>query len=139
MDLLFQNGAVFHHRTSFRGGAPLNDLALSSDNPSDIIRSQISTILRSSNNRRSTVYKSTLIKMRFTASLATLLLSAIVVTSKGLSFFSNHQRVLDDSLAVPGESPLEYCQPNHEQDLLIIQHVNLTPNPPVAYVIFSDD
>jgi len=69
--------------------------------------------------------------MKFSTSFATLLLSTIV-TSEGLSFFGGNQRVFDDSLAVPGESPLEYCQPNHEKDILIIHHVNLKPNPPVA-------
>jgi hypothetical protein len=76
--------------------------------------------------------------MKITTSLATLLLSTIVA-SEGLSFFSGNQRVLDDSLAVPGESPLEYCQPNHEKDILIIHHVNLKPNPPAAYVLLAVD
>jgi hypothetical protein len=66
--------------------------------------------------------------MKFSTSLFTLLLSTIVA-SEGLSFFGGDQHVLDD-LAVPGESPLEYCQATHEDDILIIQHVNLTPNPP---------
>lgn len=67
--------------------------------------------------------------MKFSTSLFTLLLSTIVA-SEGLSFFGGDQHVLDDGLAVPGESPLEYCQATHEDDILIIQHVNLTPNPP---------
>jgi hypothetical protein len=71
--------------------------------------------------------------MKFSASLFTLLLSTIVA-SEGLSFFGSDQHPLDDSLAVPGESPLEYCQATHEEDILIIQHVNLTPNPPSPYV-----
>jgi len=69
--------------------------------------------------------------MKFSTSLVTLLLSTIVA-SEGLSFFGGSQHVLDDSVAVPGESPLEFCQATHDDDILIIQHVNLTPNPPSA-------
>jgi len=60
---------------------------------------------------------------------APLLLSSLVVAD-GLSFFGDKQKASDSSLQVPGESPLEYCQPNHENDLLLIEHVNLSPNPP---------
>jgi hypothetical protein len=74
--------------------------------------------------------------MRLPISLATLLLSALVASER-LSFFGGTQHVFDDSLAVPGESPLEYCQPNHDDDLLLIEHINLKPNPPEAYVIFE--
>jgi hypothetical protein len=74
--------------------------------------------------------------MKVSFSLTALLLSTLVA-SKGLSAFGNDQYVFDDSLAVPGDSPLEYCQPNHENDLLIIQHVNLKPNPPKPYVLYQ--
>jgi hypothetical protein len=76
--------------------------------------------------------------MRFSTTLTTLLLSSLVA-SKSLSAFGGEQHVFDDSLAVPGESPLEYCQPNHESDLLIIEHVDLSPNPPKAYVSLYPD
>ena len=69
--------------------------------------------------------------MKFSSGFITLLLST-VVAADGLSFFGGKQKVLDDSLSVPGKSPLEYCQQSHETDLLIIDHVNLTPNPPSA-------
>jgi hypothetical protein len=69
--------------------------------------------------------------MKLSTSLLTLLLSTIVA-SEGLSFFGGEQRILDGSVAVPGESPLEFCQETHEDDILIIRHVNLSPNPPSA-------
>jgi hypothetical protein len=74
--------------------------------------------------------------MKFSSTIVALLLSALV-TSERLSFFGG-QRVLDESLRVPGESPLEFCQPNHDDDLLVIDHVNLLPNPPAAYVLYPD-
>jgi len=68
--------------------------------------------------------------MRFSGAITALLLST-VVASKRLSFLGGNQQVLDESLTVPGESPLEYCEPNHDKDLLLIEYVDLTPNPPV--------
>jgi hypothetical protein len=69
--------------------------------------------------------------MKFSSSIATLFLSTLVA-AEGLSLFGGGQKILDGSLSVPGESPLEYCQPGHDDDLLTIEHVNLTPNPPTA-------
>jgi len=69
--------------------------------------------------------------MKFSSSFITLLLSTFVAAD-GLSFFGGNQKVLDGSLSVPGQSPLEYCQESHENDLLVIDHVNLSPNPPSA-------
>jgi hypothetical protein len=69
--------------------------------------------------------------MKFNSSFFALLLST-VVASKSLSFFGNDQKVLDSNLGVPGKSPLRYCQAKHDSDLLIIDHVNLDPEIPVA-------
>jgi len=69
--------------------------------------------------------------MKFTSSFCALLLST-VVASKSLSFFGNDQKVLDSNLDIPGKSPLQYCQAKHDSDLLIIDHVNLDPETPVA-------
>lgn len=70
--------------------------------------------------------------MKCSLSIATLLLST-VVTSKSLSFLGG-QKVLSDGEKVPGENPLSYCQKDHSHDILVLDHVNLTPNPPHAYV-----
>ena len=56
-------------------------------------------------------------------------LLASFATSKSLSFFGHSQTVLNDKLDVPGENPLQFCQ-NTSNYSLIIQNVNLTPNPP---------
>jgi hypothetical protein len=70
--------------------------------------------------------------MKFSTSVLTLLCSTLVA-SKSLSLFGG-QKVFDDSLAVPGNNPLEYCKADHADDLLILEYVDLDPNPPTAYV-----
>jgi hypothetical protein len=67
--------------------------------------------------------------MRLSLSLVSLLFSTLVA-SEGLSLFGG-QKVLGDGAAVPGENPLTYCKAEHADDLLILDHINLTPNPPV--------
>jgi hypothetical protein len=73
------------------------------------------------------------ITMKFSISLIALLLSSLVA-SEGLSFSFGGQKPLGDGEAVPGNNPLTYCQAEHGDDILILDHVNLTPNPPQAYV-----
>jgi hypothetical protein len=68
--------------------------------------------------------------------LLSLLLSSLVA-AESLPFFGGSQRVLDDGVQIPGESPLEHCQPNIDDDILRIDHINLTPNPPVPCVLPS--
>ena len=69
--------------------------------------------------------------MRLTPFLLTLFLSCVAV-SNSLSLFSNDQQVLDDTPAVPGDNPLFYCQQEIEKNQLVIDYVDLTPNPPEA-------
>ncbi|KAI9824044.1 MAG: Phosphatidylglycerol/phosphatidylinositol transfer protein [Thelocarpon impressellum] len=68
--------------------------------------------------------------MKFSTLLA--LLFSSLVASESLSFFGSQKPLQGqhDSLAVPGESPLEFCLEKHDDDLLVIEYVNLTPNPP---------
>ncbi|KAG0649358.1 Phosphatidylglycerol phosphatidylinositol transfer [Hyphodiscus hymeniophilus] len=68
--------------------------------------------------------------MKITLSILTLLLSTLVA-SDGLSFFGGAQKALGDGAAVPGDNPLTYCKKDHDDDLLVLEKVNLTPNPPV--------
>lgn len=71
--------------------------------------------------------------MKLSLSLITWLLSSLVA-SEGLSFSFGGQKSLADGEAVPGNNPLSYCKAEHDDDLLVLDHVNLTPNPPEAYV-----
>jgi len=68
--------------------------------------------------------------MRFSSTFTTLLLG-VVVAGEGLSLFGN-QKVLGDGEAVPGVNPLSFCKKDHDNDLLALEHVDLTPNPPAA-------
>jgi hypothetical protein len=70
--------------------------------------------------------------MKFSLSLITLLLSSLVA-SEGLSFSFGGQKPLGDGEPVPGDNPLSYCKAEHGDDILVLDHVNLTPNPPQAY------
>ena len=38
----------------------------------------------------------------------------------------------DDSLKVPGDSPLKFCSADHGDDTVTIVKVDLSPNPPKA-------
>jgi hypothetical protein len=67
--------------------------------------------------------------MKFTLSILTLLLSTLVA-SDGLSFLGS-QKTLGEGGAVPGDNPLTFCKKDHDDDLLVLEKVNLTPNPPL--------
>jgi len=70
--------------------------------------------------------------MKLFAVVAALLFCSLV-TTESLPLFGG-QEVLDSytNLSVPGDNPLQFCQDTSESDILIIEHVNLTPNPPQA-------
>jgi hypothetical protein len=70
--------------------------------------------------------------MKFSISILTLLLSTLVA-SDGLSFTFSGQKKLGDGAAVPGDNPLTYCKKDHDDDLLVLEKVNLSPNPPLKY------
>ena len=69
--------------------------------------------------------------MGLTLFLLTLFLSCVAV-SNSLSLFSSDQQTLDDRLAVPGDNPLFYCQPAIQENILVVDYVDLAPNPPEA-------
>ncbi|TVY29477.1 Phosphatidylglycerol/phosphatidylinositol transfer protein [Lachnellula hyalina] len=69
--------------------------------------------------------------MKFSLAILSLFLSTLVA-SVDLSFFPGGQKVLDDKgEAVPGENPLTFCKADHGDDILELEHINLTPNPPL--------
>jgi hypothetical protein len=76
--------------------------------------------------------------MKFSLALASFLLSTLVASegfSLGPSFKSNGQKILEDKgEAIPGDNPLIHCKKEHSENILTLDHVNLTPNPPVPYV-----
>ena len=79
------------------------------------------------------------VTMRLSTTALTLLLAPLVA-SESLSFFGQQQQALgkiNDNSQVPGESPLEFCQ-DIKENILVIEHVNLDPNPPVPFVFTLD-
>jgi len=70
--------------------------------------------------------------MKLSLSLITLLCSSLVAAD-GFSFLTGSQKPLADTgEAVPGDNPLVHCKQDHDSDILKLEHVNLTPNPPTA-------
>ncbi|KKA31236.1 hypothetical protein TD95_002744 [Thielaviopsis punctulata] len=72
--------------------------------------------------------------MRFLTT-AVALLSAGLTPVSARSLFSgaaSHDVVAAGKQKIPGESPLELCDKNHENDVITISHVDLAPNPPLA-------
>lgn len=66
--------------------------------------------------------------MRSATVFAALLSTA---SAAGLSFFGD-EPIANQDLKVPGESPLEFCPNDHSQDVVTIDSVDLSPNPPEA-------
>ncbi|OIW32248.1 ML domain-containing protein [Coniochaeta ligniaria NRRL 30616] len=68
--------------------------------------------------------------MRFAAVVA---LAFGLAPATGLSIFRDDQSVvIQDDLDVPGESPLQYCDEKRDDDIIRIESVDLSPNPPEA-------
>lgn len=72
--------------------------------------------------------------MKFLSVLSVALFSASVSAGFGFSTGSSmKQNTLDEVFKVPGDNPLTYCA-KPEKDILEIEKVDLSPNPPKAYV-----
>lgn len=58
-----------------------------------------------------------------------------LVASRSFSLFGDQSPLNpeDNDLKVPGKNPLTFCQ-DPKDDILAIEYVDLTPNPPEAYV-----
>lgn len=73
--------------------------------------------------------------MRFSVAVACV--SACAAQVAALSIFNGNGPAAlagDDDHVIPGESPLQLCDGDHDQDLVVIKKVDLSPNPPQAYV-----
>lgn len=62
---------------------------------------------------------------------------ALAVTASARNVFRTGGQSLvkrddDSDLKVPGENPLEFCYDDHSKDLITIDEVTLSPNPPQA-------
>ncbi|OAX82060.1 hypothetical protein ACJ72_03588 [Emergomyces africanus] len=73
--------------------------------------------------------------MRLTASpVLVLLWSSLAVGAPSIVWFPDNQTPINsaagEKLSVPGDNPLTYCS-SPEQDILTIESVDLSPNPPI--------
>jgi len=68
--------------------------------------------------------------MRLSAAVLTLL----AASTNGLGLWGSDDQsiILDDELDIPGKSPLKYCDASRDDDILVIEKINLSPNPPEA-------
>lgn len=73
--------------------------------------------------------------MRLSSAVYIAALSASNLVSAG-SWFGTGDVIVNDAQKVPGDSPLQFCDANHDEDTVHIDKVDLSPNPPEAYVIF---
>ncbi|KAM0328105.1 hypothetical protein ACHAQA_005508 [Verticillium albo-atrum] len=71
--------------------------------------------------------------MRFTSAVVALLSAGLVPASARSVLVERDQSVINgDDLKIPGDSPLELCPKSHENDIVHIKKVDLSPNPPKA-------
>ncbi|KAJ2983841.1 hypothetical protein NQ176_g395 [Zarea fungicola] len=70
--------------------------------------------------------------MKFSTALG--LVSLCLSPATALSIFNDKAgAALDDNdNKIPGNSPLEFCNGDHSDDLITIEKVDLSPNPPLA-------
>jgi hypothetical protein len=66
-------------------------------------------------------------------SLAAIL--ALSASASALSIFNGNTAqspIVTTGLEIPGKSPLKHCNENYHDDLLVVEYVDLDPNPPQA-------
>jgi hypothetical protein len=66
--------------------------------------------------------------MRFSTTVA-YLSACLAAPATALAIWGDSS-ALDESLKVPGENPINYCSPDRDGDLIVIEKVDLAPNPP---------
>lgn len=66
--------------------------------------------------------------MRFSTAITILSAALAPATASVVS----SKRATGDDLKVPGDSPLTFCDSDHSKDVLTIESVDLSPNPPLA-------
>ncbi|KAI0447541.1 phosphatidylinositol transfer protein [Xylaria telfairii] len=67
--------------------------------------------------------------MRLSPAVYIVALSASNLVSAG-SWFGTGDVSVNDAQKVPGDSPLQFCDKDHQEDTVLIEKVDLSPNPP---------
>ncbi|PBP16729.1 putative Phosphatidylglycerol/phosphatidylinositol transfer protein [Diplocarpon rosae] len=74
--------------------------------------------------------------MKLSVGRASLLLSSLAAVNGVFldlsSLGTGGQKALAGGEMVPGDNPLMFCQSDHSSDILTLEEVNLSPNPPEA-------
>jgi hypothetical protein len=70
--------------------------------------------------------------MRFSAVAACLTACLAPAAALSITYDGTPELALDDDLKIPGDSPLQLCPGDHSKDLVTIERVDLSPNPPKA-------
>jgi len=68
--------------------------------------------------------------MRFAATVAAVLWAG--VSARNVPRFGDSSIFAEDPLDVPGQSPLKFCEADRANDIITIEEVILSPNPPQA-------
>lgn len=65
---------------------------------------------------------------------AAAILALAAASANALNVFrgDGQSRITDDDLDVPGKNPLKFCDADRADDIITIEEVMLTPNPPQA-------
>lgn len=73
-------------------------------------------------------------KLLSTAAAVLLSVAPFAVTARSIDFFNSQSPISTNGIPVKGDNPLEYCA-NPSGDVLEIKKVDLSPNPPLPYVL----
>ncbi|KXH43825.1 ML domain-containing protein [Colletotrichum salicis] len=73
-----------------------------------------------------------LLAMRFATAVIAFLSAGLAPTGASVLVQRDQSVIVNDDLKVPGDSPLELCPKSHDEDIVTIDSVDLSPNPPQA-------
>ncbi|GFP53532.1 hypothetical protein ACSS6W_001077 [Trichoderma asperelloides] len=69
--------------------------------------------------------------MRFSTAVACLS-ACLAAPATALAIWGDSAHAFDSNLKVPGENPIEFCNADRDDNLIVIDKVDLAPNPPKA-------
>ncbi|KAL0933214.1 phosphatidylglycerol phosphatidylinositol transfer protein [Colletotrichum truncatum] len=70
--------------------------------------------------------------MRFATAVIAFLSAGLAPAGASVLVQRDQSVIVNDGLKVPGDSPLELCDKDHNSDIVKIDSVDLSPNPPQA-------
>ncbi|KXH48586.1 ML domain-containing protein [Colletotrichum nymphaeae SA-01] len=70
--------------------------------------------------------------MRFATAVIAFLSAGLAPVGASVLVQRDQSIIVNDDLKVPGDSPLELCPKSHDEDIVTIDSVDLSPNPPQA-------